>query len=241
MGGLHSKILAVLLIFLLAIVGFNTAVSMYKSSTLADIVNESGNEQREAIEKVSGETMHKTIENSLKQINALRADKLDDEFTEIENNILLLRNMAKYYFENADKLEPVSVPLPDPNNVDDLEVHLLFEEGVDYSRSEYVGIAGHLVDTMTAMVQTNDKIGSCYIGLADGTHIGVANGGADKYDENGKQKPYPVRHRPWYVGAVEKGDIFFTGVERDAFIGSLSVISVANMIVKPITVRVCVG
>ncbi len=114
MGGLHSKILAVLLIFLLAIVGFNTAVSMYKSSTLSDIVNESGNEQREAIEKVSGETMHKTIENSLTQINTLRADKLDDEFTEIENNILLLRNMAKYYFENADKLEPVSVPPPRP-------------------------------------------------------------------------------------------------------------------------------
>ena len=238
MGGLHSKILAVLLIFLLAIVGFNTAVSMYKSSTLADIVNESGNEQREAIEKVSGETMHKTIENSLTQINTLRADKLDDKFTEIENNILLLRNMAKYYFENADKLEPVSVPLPDPNNVDDLEVHLLYEEGVDYSRSEYVGIAGHLVDTMTAMVQTNDTIGSCYIGLADGTHIGVANGGADKYDENGKQKPYPVRHRPWYVGAVEKGDIFFTGVERDAFNGSLSVTCAAPVIVNGKTVAV---
>ncbi len=238
LGGLHSKILAVLLIFLLAIVGFNTAVSMYKSSTLADIVNESGNEQREAIEKVSGETMHKTIENSLTQINTLRADKLDDEFTEIENNIILLRNMAKYYFENADKLEPVSVPLPDPNNVDDLEVHLLYEEGVDYSRSEYVGIAGHLVDTMTAMVQTNDTIGSCYIGLADGTHIGVANGGADKYDENGKQKPYPVRHRPWYVGAVEKGDIFFTGVERDAFNGSLSVTCAAPVIVNGKTVAV---
>ncbi|SEK80473.1 sigma-B regulation protein RsbU (phosphoserine phosphatase) [Ruminococcus sp. YRD2003] len=238
LGGLHSKILAVLLIFLLAIVGFNTTVSIYKTSTLSKIVDESGKEQREAIEKVSGETMHKTIENSLKQINALRADKLDDEFTEIENNILLLRNMAKYYFENADKLEPVSVPLPDPNNVDDLEVHLLYEEGVDYSRSEYVGIAGHLVDAMTAMVQTNDTIGSCYIGLADGTHIGVANGGADKYDENGKQKPYPVRHRPWYVGAVEKGDIFFTGVERDAFNGSLSVTCAAPVIVNGKTVAV---
>ena len=237
-GGLHSKILAVLLIFLLAIVGFNTAVSVYKTSTLSEIVDESGKEQREAIEKVSGDTMYKTVENSLTTTNTLRAEKLDDEFTEIENNVLMLQDLAKNFFEKADELEPASVPLPDPDNEDELEVHLLFEEGVDYSRSEYVGIAGHMVDTMVSLVETDDMMDSCYIGLADGTHIGVGCGGADKYDENGKQKPYPVRHRPWYVSALEKGDLVFTGVERDAFNGSLSVTCAAPVIVNGRTVAV---
>ncbi|MBO7395089.1 MAG: SpoIIE family protein phosphatase [Ruminococcus sp.] len=237
-GGLHSKILAVLLIFLLAIVGFNTAVSIYKTSTLSKIVDESGKEQRAAIEQVSGDTMYKTIENSLTTINTLRAEKLDDEFAGIENNIFMLQDLARNFFENSDELEPASVPLPDPDNENELEVHLLFEEGVDYSRSEYVGIAGHMVDTMVSMVETNDMMDSCYIGLADGTHIGVGCGGADKYDENGKQKPYPVRHRPWYVSALEKGDIIFTGVERDAFNNSLSVTCAAPVIVNGRTVGV---
>ena len=237
-GGLHSKILAVLLIFLLAIVGFNTAVSIYKTSTLSKIVDESGKEQRAAIEQVSGDTMYKTIENSLTTINTLRAEKLDDEFAGIENNIFMLQDLARNFFENSDELEPASVPLPDPDNENELEVHLLFEEGVDYSRSEYVGIAGNMVDTMVSMVETNDMMDSCYIGLADGTHIGVGCGGADKYDENGKQKPYPVRHRPWYVSALEKGDIIFTGVERDAFNNSLSVTCAAPVIVNGRTVGV---
>ncbi|MCR5707296.1 MAG: SpoIIE family protein phosphatase [Ruminococcus sp.] len=238
LGGLHSKILAVLLIFLLAIVGFNTTVSIYKTSTLSKIVDESGKEQSTAIEKVSGDTMYKTIENSLTTINTLRAEKLDDEFNEIENNIFMLQDLARTLFEKADELEPVSVPLPDPDNEDELEVHLLYEEGVDYAHSEYVGIAGHMVDTMVSMVETDDMMDSCYIGLADGTHVGVGCGGADKFDENGKQKPYPVRHRPWYVSALEKGDIIFTGVERDAFNNSLSVTCAAPVIVNGRTVAV---
>lgn len=237
-GGLHNKILAVMLVFLLAVVGFNTAVSMYKTVTLRKIVEESGKEQQEAIQKVSGDTVYKSLEESITKMSALRAAKLDDEFTEIENNIRMLQDMATNLFENADSLEPASVPLPDPENTDKLEIHLLFEEGVDYQNSEYVGIAGHMSDTMLSLVAANEKVDGCYIGLADGTHIGISSSGADKYDENGKQKPFPVRHRPWYVGAVEKGDVFFTGVERDAFNGSMNITCAAPVTVNGKTVAV---
>ncbi|MBP5362806.1 MAG: SpoIIE family protein phosphatase [Ruminococcus sp.] len=237
-GGLHSKILSVLLVFLLAIIGFTSFISLYKSLTLKKIVEKSGVEQHDAIENVSGDTMYQVIEQSLTKMNDLRAEKLDDEFTEIEGYIKMLRDLAGELFENADTLQPATVPLPDPDNIDQLEVHLLYEEGVDYQHSEYVGIVGNMTDTMVSLVETNDKVESCYIGLADGTHVGVGNGGADKYDENGKQKPFRVRHRPWYVGALEKGDIFFTGVERDAFNNSMNITCSAPVIINGRTVAV---
>ena len=237
-GGLHSKILAVLLVFLLAIVGFNTTVSIYKASTLKAIVAKSGKEQQEAVEKISGDAMYTEIEQSLTKINTLRAAKIDDEFTQIKDNISMLREMAENLFENADNLEPAHVPLPDPNNEDELEIHLLFEEGIDYTQSEYVGIAGHMSNTLMSLVETNDKISGCYIGLSDGTHIGASHGGSNKFDENGNQKPYPVRKRPWYIGAVEKGDIFFTGVVRDAFSNSFDITCSAPVIVNGKTVAV---
>ena len=42
---------------------------------------------------------------------------------------------------------------------------------------------------------------------------------SDKIDEDGNPIPFPVRQRPWYRGAAEKGDIYFTGVIEDAYSG----------------------
>ena len=71
--------------------------------------------------------------------------------------------------------------------------------------------------TMTAMLNSSDKLSSCFIGLEDGTHLAVDNTTADKLDENGNQIPFAVRQRPWYRGAVQDNGIHFTGVIRDAF------------------------
>ena len=49
---------------------------------------------------------------------------------------------------------------------------------------------------------------------------------------------YHVRERPWYVGALEKGDIFFTGVEPDVFSGSLDVTCSAPVLVDGNTIAV---
>ena len=84
-------------------------------------------------------------------------------------------------------------------------------------------LAAHLNDTLKALLTNNDKISSCYIGLADGTHICVDNCSSNKLDENGKVIPFPVRERPWYKGAVEAGGVYFTDLISDAYTGSVCI------------------
>ena len=230
-GGLHNKILAVLLVFLLALVGLFLGNSAYRTVQLRKIVGSTDKEQQEAIMQTSNATMHKVIEDSLTQINELQADELDSQFAETKDNVRMLRALAERLFEKKDTLVPLEVSPPDPANDGTTAAQLLFEEGVDYTKSEYTGIAAYMIDTFISLKDSNQSVGACYIGLADGTHVGVDTISSDKYDKNGKQIPFPVRRRPWYVGAVETGDIFFTGAEEDAFNGRISITCSAPVIV----------
>lgn len=98
-GGLHNKILAVLLVFLLALVGLFLANSAYRTVQLRKIVGSTDKEQQEAIMQTSNATMHKVIEDSLTQINELQADELDSQFAETKDNVRMLRALAERLFE----------------------------------------------------------------------------------------------------------------------------------------------
>ena len=62
LGGLQQKILNLVLIFLLALMAVYAGVSIYQSNRLTRVVNDASSEQQEAIEKVSGNTMHQVID-----------------------------------------------------------------------------------------------------------------------------------------------------------------------------------
>ena len=237
-GGLQQKILNLVLIFLLALIGVFMLVSYYQIRRLNSVVGEARSEQQRAIERVSGETMYKTIESSLVKTNELQADNVNEIFTGVTENIRMLQGLAQTLFENKDSLLPAEFHVPDPSKDGTPDAQVLFEEGVRPESSEYLGIAAHMTDTMLSVFKSYEKVGGCFIGLADGTHIGIDTRGSDKYDENGVQIPYPVRERPWYRGAAETGDIFFTGVERDAFNNTAGITCSAPVIVNGRTVAV---
>ena len=147
----------------------------------------------------------------------MRAKIADDDFLEVVENIKLMRSVAEDLFEKRDIIVPAAFSLPDPADDGKVTAQVLYEQGVDYANSEYLGIASHMNNLMIAMYNNSSNVGSCYIGLADGTHIAVNDMSSDKYDESGRLIPFPVRERPWYKGAVEAGDIYFTGLENDTY------------------------
>ena len=230
-GGLQHKILNLVLILILVQIAFFAGVTVYNSYHLSKVVGSARTEQQEAIAQVSGDTMKQVVDGSMTMTNSLQADTANQKFAEVEDNIKVLRALAQSLFEQRDTLEPAPFAPPDPEKDGILSAHVLFEEGVDYTQSELLPIAAHMSETLMAMWSHNDVVGGCYIGLSDGTHIGVGTSKKDKFDENGVQKPFPVRERPWYVGAVEKGDIFFTGIERDAFNDTVGITCSAPVIV----------
>ena len=223
LGGLQKKTITLVLVMLLIMLAVLVGISHYQNRMLVGVVGETRDDQQEAISQVSEETMHQMLEGSLVSNTTLRADLEDSEFSEIVNDIYMLQTMAHGLLESRDSIAPLWPGLPDPALNGTASAMVLCEEGVDYTRSEYLGVIAHMSDAMIAMHHNSDKIDSCYIGLADGTDLCVDEKAANKLDENGVPIPFPVRERPWYRGAIEADGLYFTGIEHDAYSNRLQV------------------
>ena len=237
-GGLKQKTVFLVLSMLVLIVAAFTAVSAYQNRALVNIVGETRTEQQEAISQLSRETMHAIITNTLVSSTTLQAQLADNDFAEIVNDTYMLQTMAQGLLADRAALAPAELPLPDPSLDGTPSVMVLYESGVDYTQSEYLPYIGHMGSFMMAMFTNYDKIAACYVGLADGTHFCVDDQSANRFDGNGELIPFPVRERPWYRGAVESGGLFFTGIERDAFNGSLCITCSIPVVVEGQTLGV---
>ncbi len=222
-GGLHNKILLLVVINMLVLTVVFISVSLYQSSSLADIVGNAKTRQQDSIVQISENTMHRTLEDSMVKINALQAYIADEMFDSVKKDVITLRTLATAMFDNRDKIEPGTVYLPDPANDGIVTAQVLFAEGVDYTKSEYLPIAARMTDTMEAIYKSTSYRTNVYIGFEDGTHIGVDSISSNKFDENGELISFPVCERPWYRGAADTGDLYFTGVTNDSYTDSVCV------------------
>ncbi len=223
LGGLQQKIMNLVLIFLLALIAVFMGITIYQTNNLNKIVSQTRDEQQEAIGKVSGNTMQQVIQSSMTKTTALQAYIADDMFSDIKTDVATLQSLATGLFEHKDSFEPFPANLPDKSLDGQLSAQVLYEEGVDYTKSELLGVAAHMSDTMIAMCKNSDYLNNCFVGLADGTLICVDDNAGSKYDENGKLTTFAVRQRPWYTGAVEAGELWFSGIETDTYTDKIGV------------------
>ena len=218
-GGVQRKTLLLVLLVLAVTLAMFTGVSFYQNRQLIRIVGQTRTEQQTAISKTSSQTMQQVIDSSLTATTELQATVADNDFTEVINYAYTLRTIAEGLLENRESLDPLPVSLPDASKEGESSAFVLCEQGVDYTRSEMLGILSHMSEPMIAMHRNSAKIDGCYIGLADGTDLCVDEKASQKLDEAGQPIPFPVRQRPWYIGAVETDGLYFTDITRDAFSG----------------------
>ena len=223
LGGLHQKLLSLVLVFLVALIGVFTVVTFYQSNQLNKVVSNARNEQQDAIRTVSGNTIHQVIESSMTKTNGLQAYIADDMFSDIKTDVATLQSLATGLFEHKDSFEPYPAYLPDKANNGKFSAQVLYEEGVDYKKSALLGVAAHMSETMIAMCEKSEYLTNCFIGLADGTALCVDRESASKFDEKGDIPAFPVRERPWYTMAEESGEISFTGIEDDTYTDNIGV------------------
>ena len=230
-GGLQQKILNLVLIFMLAMIGVFSAVSFYQSKKLSKTVKEARDEQQQAIETVSQDTMHQVINGTLVKTTALQAYIADDMFADLKSDVMTMQTLAQQLFSHKDTITPHPFSLPDASKNGQPTAQVLHEKGVDYKNSKYLGVAAHMSESMIAMYKSSGKLSNCFIGLADGTHICIDEQSANKFDENGTLSNFPVRERPWYISAAEKKELCFSGIEYDTYTRKLCVTCSAPVIV----------
>ena len=218
-GGLQRRLVMLVISILIVAFVLFASTTAYLGSILTGVIEETRQEQEQAISTSSKKTMTNVLKETFVSTNALQASIADNDFLEIVHNVSTLQTMAEGVLTNPGSLTPIEVRPPDPSADGTTSVMGLGEEGVDITQSESLGMVANLSGPMIAMVDNSEKISRCYIGLEDGTHLAVDTIASDKIDEDGNPIPFPVRQRPWYRGAAEKGDIYFTGVIEDAYSG----------------------
>ena len=222
-GGLQQKIFNLVLIFVIIIGVVVGGISFYQYSLITELVSSTNEEQQESIVAISSQTMSQVIDGSMTQSNALQAYIAEDMFTDLKTDVVTLQTLATGLYEHKDSFEPHAFAVPDPANEGTPSAQVLYEKGVNYENSEYLGIAAHMSDTMIAMCSGNSMMSACYFGLADGTHLCIDEHSSNKFDENGDIMNFPVRERPWYTGAAESGGVWFSDVYSDSFTGILCI------------------
>ena len=220
-GGLQKRAILLVALMLLLLAVMFAGITVYQNRMLLNVVAETRVEQQGAISETSKATMHQVMEGSLVSATELKANLADNDFAEIVSNTRMLQTMAEGVLQNRDSLTPLSVELPDAKMDGTSSAFVLFEQGVDYTQSDYLGYLAHLSTPMIALHQNSQKIDGCYIGLIDGTDLCVDDKAKSKLTESDEPIPFPVRERPWYLGAMESGDLYFTGITVDAFSGKL--------------------
>lgn len=216
LGGLQQKIINLVLIFILAIIGVFVAVSLYQSKNLTKIVEDAGNEQQKSIAEVSEQTMDAIVGQTLVKDTGLEAYIADNIFSDVESGVRTLQGFAKELYENADVIPAHSYAYPDPANDGTASVQYQHETGADPDGSESLGLVANMSEIMLAMFESSDKLDSCFVATADGYILYVDDRAGSYIDENGDViETFEVRERPWYIGAAETGDLYFTGIELD--------------------------
>ena len=216
-GGLQQKIFNLMLVFIAALIGAYTAVSVYQQRNLTSVVQEASAEQQASITAVSEETMQTVLETSMSRTTALQAYIANDLFADVRTDVLTLQAFANELFAHADSFAPHPFYEPDAANEGIPSVQMQHEAGVDPAESETLGLVANMSEIMLAMFQHSNKLSSCFVATTDGCILYVDDRAGEYFTESGEVCSFETRQRPWYLQAVEAGDLIFTGVERDSF------------------------
>lgn len=177
----------------------------------------SAEKQEKSITKVSEETMFRMLDTSMTQSTGMHAYIADNIFSEVRGNVLTLQEYAEYLYAHPEEFSDKQVSDPLPENDGKPSVQLQHEAAVDPADDKKLGLAANMSEIMLSMFQHSNVLNSCFIATVDGNIIFVDDRAGANFDTDGNLQSFEVRQRPWYKGAKETGDIYFTGIELDAF------------------------
>ncbi|MBO5153046.1 MAG: SpoIIE family protein phosphatase [Eubacterium sp.] len=187
---------------------------------LTNDVVESNSEFSEVAGGMSAESMTAQMRKRMTELTGSNAELANAKFEELENQVILLANLAQKIYENPDSYSAREVALPDADKDGELSIQLLHSASVtdldDPGIQEKIGLLGNLQDTLYEVNNNFENMASDYVAIEPGLMIQADYISGSKFDENGQILPYEADTRPWYQGAKESGKPYFTPVSRDA-------------------------
>ena len=220
-GGLAGKLIKFVVILIFALGFIFVAISAFQIRLLGKVVGEESTAQEEYAHETILESMDNITTESLYQLNVRTAERIDGEFWTLDHDVNVLKTQVADIFKNPDRYEAVTVGRPLKENAGKYTLQLLFREGyIDFNPQNYIMIKklANLEPMMKEMVQGNEKF-SMDIGIAlpEGMAIIMDKFSDKKFAEDGSITPYDATTRPWFQGAIDECDLYFSEAVQSAF------------------------
>ena len=225
LGGIKQKIFTLVILTIVLMVASYTAVILYQSSELSDLVRDTNDSQKQSITSISDKTMSEILDANLTQTTQMQAYIAGDIFGDAERVVNVVADYTGKLLADPDDYPLRDFALPDQAKDGEISMQVLTEEGIDLSDpviSRKLGLISNLSDLMTA-VYADANVDSCYVALPEGVMLLVDDHSSSKFDDDGNIVSIPIRERLWYKGAAETGRLHYTDVTSDLFTGEVSI------------------
>ncbi|MBO4509831.1 MAG: SpoIIE family protein phosphatase [Lachnospiraceae bacterium] len=225
-GGIENKIFNLVLVTAFIIVIVIGAVTYYQSDKLTKLTEETNAKQQESMVGIANQTMSTVINNTMTESTLLKAYIADDLFSELETQVRMLGDYAYKLLKDPDCFPQIDVKVANQKNEGIVTAQLMYAKGVNITDQDTVnkiGVLGNLSDMMCSMYQSAN-LNSAFISTNDGITIIADDRPSSKYGSDGKPIRIDPTERPWYIGAAEKGDIYFSDIETDSFTGKSGIV-----------------
>ena len=220
-GGIQSKIVALILFTLLMLFAANLAIHQYQSHMLSQLAEESGRRQQEAIGEISDAVMNSVVTQTLERSNRTEARNADAMFSAVRNQVRFMADYATRLLAHPGDYELRPCASPDPADDGAWTAKVICADGVDPDDPQIVARVGLLSNLSDVMITLCPSFGAAdaYIALPEGVHLSVSDNSSSWFVD-GQLRSYDPRGRGWYRQAAEAGELIFTDGEWDATTGA---------------------
>lgn len=172
--------------------------------------------------EISSGSMTAQIQNNLQSMADERADEANDNFLALQRLVRITTDEMTCLYENEEDYAPHDVKEPVKENAGEISVQMLHSADTDMEDPEIIreaALVGNIDDTLYSIHKNAPNIAANYIATKSGITILADRIANQKFGEDGEVMPFEASQRPWYQGAMETQNAYFTDVVQDAHTG----------------------
>ena len=224
-GGIENKIFNLVAITVVLILAIYTVALGIQSSKLTDLVKASNEEQIQTMSGISDSTMDAVLNNDQSRITELDAMIADNYFKDAKSMVVMMADYAAKLYDSGNERR-IILPTPDKCDNGVPCAQLIYDEDTDINDPAIVDEAGLLGNIGDMLVSVYDRsvLDACYVSTETGITVFADSRPGIKISDDGGVIAYPARQRPWYIGAKQKRDVYFTDILPDKYTGEYGVV-----------------
>lgn len=228
---LRRKVLSSFVAMSVTIILIICMLIQFQFAALKEQVSNASDDASKQIGQTSQYAMSEEVYKRLNNLVEGKAAIADDTFNRFLGSLEIIANDIAYCYDNgsdngadggSENSAQITAQPPDPANDGTDVAQLLFARGVS-RYSEGIPEELSLLDPVDELLLSTKEhfalMSDDYYSTESGITIIVDSLSGSKTEQGGEAVSLDLRDRPWYTGAAESGEPFFTQITEDMFTG----------------------